>query len=122
MQLYNKPIFGSFIELVERAKNGDMLLMYEGEFEDWVSTDLEYFQGIIIRKSHNFYYLNGEEKVDPTLCQYQPLPCLDYTKDDEGIWYNNKLIYHGLVDEMHVSPYGIAFSKGRQIWLIIHRR
>lgn len=122
MQLYSKPIEGDFQELIEQAKNGDMLLVYEGEFEDWVSIDLGYFQGVIIRKSHNFYYLNGDEKVDPALCQYQLLPCSDYTKNDEGIYYKNELIYRGLVDEIRISPYGIVLSKGKQIWLIIHRR
>jgi hypothetical protein len=116
MKLCRKEIIGSFTELLEQANDGDMILLYEGEWDrcGWCSSP----KGVIIRRDWK-YLLNGiEDVLEHEFYVWRVHPQPDVIRNENQIVIEGLgVIYNGPYDWVMPHPNGYVIEKGNQLWL-----
>jgi len=121
---YKIVIEGSFNELLGKAEEGDVILLYEGNFNDW----RPHPEGVVIRLAGKLT-LNGferwwREKVPCSESYFFPhyvygelklgVDCLHNFSID-----NHHLSFDGRIDEWKLHPHGIVIRQDNKFMLIV---
>ena len=121
MKLFTKggEIEGDFEYLLERARMGDKILLYEGEYDNWeIHPD-----GIVIRIGHRLL-VNGKTLISRRSLKVTPWKFTGGLVQEahKQIYFNGHLlVFGGKWNEWLPHPYGVVIRERNRFFLVVSK-